>query len=107
MGSKTHLNQAIASHLVEIRAEEMPDREIFVFERGEHGDDVLTYKDLYENSNKIARLLLDRGIGNGDVFAVFIRNYPEFAYCTLAGTTIGAIMVPIDPRSRGDRKSVV
>lgn len=103
MGSKTHLNQAIASHLVEIRAEEMPDREIFVFERGEHGDDVLTYKDLYENSNKIARLLLDRGIGNGDVFAVFMRNYPEFAYCTLAGTTIGAIMVPIDPRSRGDR----
>ncbi len=103
MGSKTYLNQAIASHLVEIRADEMPDREIFVFERGEHGDDVLTYRKLYENSNKLARLLLDHGIGNGDVFAVFMRNYPEFAYCILAGTTIGAIMVPVDPRSRGDR----
>ncbi len=103
MGSKTHLNQAIASHLVEIRAEEMPDREIFVFERGEYGENVLTYKTLYENSNKLARLLLDNGIGKGDVFAVFMRNYPEFAYCILAGTTVGAIMVPVDPRSRGDR----
>ncbi|MGO9569635.1 MAG: AMP-binding protein [Desulfomonilaceae bacterium] len=103
MGSKTHLNQAIASHLVEIRADEMPDREIFVFERGEQDHDVLTYKALYENSNKVARLLLDNGIGKGDVFAVFMRNYPEFAYSILAGTTIGAVMVPVDPRSRGDR----
>jgi crotonobetaine/carnitine-CoA ligase len=105
MGSKTHLNQAIAAHLVEIKADETPDREIFVFERGDHGDDVLTYKDLYENSNKIARLLLDHGIGKGDVFAVFMRNYPEFAYCLLAGGFTGAVMVPVDPRSRGDRLS--
>lgn len=103
MGSKAHLNQVIASHFVEIKAEEAPDREIFVFERGEHGEDVLTYGKLYENSNKIARLLLDKGVEKGDTFAVFMRNYPEFAYAMIAGTTIGAIMVPIDPRSRGDR----
>ena len=101
--SKAHLNQVIASHLVEIKAEEMPDQEIFIFERGEHGEDILTYKDLHENSNKLARLLLQNGVGKGDTFAVFMRNYPEFAYSLLAGTTIGAIMVPVDPRSRGDR----
>jgi crotonobetaine/carnitine-CoA ligase len=103
MGSKAHLNQVIASHLVEIKAEEQPDREIFIFERGEQGEDVLTYADLYQQSNKTARLLLDNGIGKGDTFAVFMRNYPEFAYSLLAGTTIGAVTVPIDPRSRGDR----
>ena len=103
MGSKAHLNQAIASHLVEIKADEAPDQEIFVFERGKFGDDVLTYKDLYQNSNKVARLLLDNGIGKGDVFAVFMRNYPEFSYCILAGGFTGAIMVPVDPRLRGDR----
>ena len=103
MGSKAHLNQVIASHLVEIRAEEKPDREIFVFERGEHGEDVLTYKDLHENSNKMARLLLDNGIRKGDTFAVFMRNYPEFVYSILAGTTIGAIMVPDRSPIRGDR----
>lgn len=103
MGSKAHLNQAIASHLIEIKADQAPDQQIFIFERGEFGDDVLTYKNLYENSNKIARLLLDQGIGKGDVFAVFMRNYPEFAYCILAGGFIGSVMVPVDPRSRGER----
>ncbi|MFH1138079.1 MAG: AMP-binding protein [Pseudomonadota bacterium] len=101
--SKAHLNQVIASHLVEIKADEKPDQEVFVFERGVHGEDVLTYRDLHENSNKIARLLLQNGVGKGDVFAVFMRNYPEFAYALLAGTTIGAMMVPVDPRSRGER----
>ena len=32
-----------------------------------------------------------------------MSNYPEFVYSLIAGTTIGAIMVPIDPRNRGDR----
>ncbi|HDP80987.1 MAG TPA: ATP-dependent acyl-CoA ligase, partial [Spirochaetes bacterium] len=103
MGTKAHLNQVIASHLVEIRAEEQPDTRVYIFERGEHGEDVCTYADLYEKSNRIARLLLEKGIGKGDSFAVFMRNYPEFVYSLLAGTTIGAVMVPIDPRNRGDR----
>jgi crotonobetaine/carnitine-CoA ligase len=103
MASKTHLNQAIASHLVEIKAEEIPEREVYVIERAEHGEDVLTYQSMYENSNKLARLLMDQGVTKGDTFAVFMRNYPEFIYGLLAGTTLGAIMVPIDPRSKGDK----
>ncbi|MDM8000214.1 MAG: AMP-binding protein [Dehalococcoidia bacterium] len=101
--SKAHLNQVIASHLAEIKAEEDPDRVIYIFEKGDLGEDVLTYKDLYENSNKMARFFLDNGIGKGDTYAVFMRNHPEFVYSLLAGPTIGSIMVPIDPRSRGDR----
>lgn len=103
MATKAHLNQVIASHLVELRADETPDTQLYIFERGENGEDALTYADLYEKSNKIARLLLDHGIGKGDTFGVFMRNYPEFIYSLLAGTTVGAIMVPIDPRNRGDR----
>jgi len=103
MSSKAHLNQVIASHMVEIKADQVPDKEIYVFEKGEHGEDILTYRDLYENSNKIARLMLDAGIEKGDTYGVFMRNHPEFVYTLLAGPTIGAIMVPIDPRSRGDR----
>jgi len=103
MSSKTHLNQAIASHLVEMKADSMPDQQVYIFEKGEHGEDILTYGKLQDNSNKIARMLLENGIGEGDTFAVFMRNYPEFVYSLLAGTTIGAIMIPIDPRSRGER----
>ncbi|MBN1534341.1 MAG: AMP-binding protein [Spirochaetes bacterium] len=103
MGSKAHLNQVIASHLVEIRAEETPDKVVYIFERGELGEDRCSYGSMYENSNRIARLLLDNGIGKGDNFAVYMRNYPEFIYSLLAATTIGAVMVPVDPRYRGDR----
>lgn len=103
MGSKAHLNQVIASHLVEIKADETPDKEIYIFEKGDRGEDVLTYKKMYENSNKIARLFINKGIGSGDNFAVLMRNHPEFIYALLAGTTVGAIMVPIDPRNRGER----
>ena len=32
-----------------------------------------------------------------------MRNHPEFVYAMLAGPVIGAVMVPVDPRSRGER----
>ncbi|BBO77952.1 ATP-dependent acyl-CoA ligase [Desulfosarcina widdelii] len=103
MSNKAYLNQAIVSHLIEMKAEEKPDREILVFENGDNAADVLTYRSLYENSNKIARLLLESGLEKGDTYAVFMRNHAEFAYCMLAGPVIGVVMVPIDPRSRGSR----
>ena len=78
MSSKAHLNQAIASHYLEMKVDDKPDKEILIFEKGELGEDILTYQDLYENSNKVARLFLDSGLRKGDTYAVFMRNHPEF-----------------------------
>ncbi len=103
MSSKAHLNQAICSHLVEMKADEQPDKEVLVFENGDLAADILTYRDLYEKSNRVARLFLEKGLAKGDTYAVFMRNHPEFIYAMLAGPVIGAIMIPIDPRSRGER----
>jgi crotonobetaine/carnitine-CoA ligase len=103
MSTKAHLNQAIVSHFVELKADAKPDQEILVFENGAHGEDVLTYRHLYANSNKIARLFVAKDIGAGDTYAVFMRNHPEFVYAMLAGPVVGAVMVPVDPRSRGGR----
>lgn len=103
MSAKAHLNQAIVSHFLEMKADAKPDKEILVFENGALGEDILTYRTLYENANKIARLFLQNDIGKGDTYAVFMRNHPEFVYGMLAGPVLGAIMVPIDPRSRGAR----
>jgi acyl-coenzyme A synthetase/AMP-(fatty) acid ligase len=102
MATKTHLNQAIVSHLVEMKAEEKPDKEILIFENGD-SEDIITYRTLHENSNKIARLFLDGGLEKGDTYAIFMRNHPEFVYGMLAGPVIGAVMVPVDPRSKGER----
>ncbi len=98
MASKAHLNQVIASHLIEIRADEMPDKEIYIFENGEHGEDILTYRILHERSNKIARLFMDKGIGKGDTFAIYMRNHPEF----VCGMARGSLWAPL-PFPRGSR----
>jgi crotonobetaine/carnitine-CoA ligase len=103
MSAKAHLNQAIVSHFLEMKADAKPDKEILVFENDAFGEDILTYRTLYENANKIARLFLQNDIDKGDTYAVFMRNHPEFVYGMLAGPVVGAIMVPIDPRSRGAR----
>ncbi len=105
MASKVHLNQAIISHFLELKADSKPDKEILVFENSADNlpDETYTYSQIYEGSNKIARAFLDAGLSKGDTYAVFMRNHAEFVLSMLAGPVIGAIMVPIDPRSRGER----
>lgn len=103
MPSKSYLNQAIISHFLELKADSHPDKEVLIFENGENDDDRLTYQDIYERSNKIAGAFLKAGLEKGDAYAVFMRNHAEFVLSMVAGPVIGVIMVPIDPRSRGDR----
>ncbi len=105
MASKAHLNQAIISHFLELKADSKPDKEILVFENSSINlpDETYTYNQIYEGSNKIARAFLDSGLSKGDTYAVFMRNHAEFVLSMLAGPVIGTIMVPIDPRSRGER----
>ena len=100
---KAHLNQVIAPDFVEIKANETPGKPIFIFEKGNFGEDVVTYQELHEKSNKIARWFVEQGIGKGDHFAIYMRNHPEFIYALLGGIVVGAIAVPVDPRYKGDR----
>lgn len=101
--SQAHLDPVIPGHLLEIKAVDYPDKEVLVFEKGEHGEDVLTYADLYTKSNRFAAFLQERGLRKGDTFALFMRNHPEFAYALFGGTYIGAVAVPVDPRASGER----
>jgi len=84
-------------------AEEKPDFPVLAFENGDHPEEVLTYRELFENSCRLAHALLKKGIGQGDTFAVIMRNHPEFVYGLLAASMTGAVMVPIDPRSKGEK----
>ena len=103
MTDTTALNPVIPAHLIELKANETPEQEVLIFEQGEMGEKRLTYRDIYENANKVARLLMDNGIGSGDTVVVYMKNHPEFVYSLIATNTIGAIMVPVDPRTRGER----
>ena len=103
MPNTSELNPIIPGHLIELMANRCPDKKILIFERGDQGEDVLTYRNIYEQSNKMARMLLERGVGKGDVFVAYMKNYPEYIFSLIAASTLGAVMVPVDPRTRGDR----
>ncbi|MDY6933326.1 MAG: AMP-binding protein [Spirochaetota bacterium] len=82
-----------------------PEQEAFIFVNSDGSDERITLQDLYSNSNRLARILLSHGIGDGDSFSLIMRNHPEFIYAMLAAITIGATVIPIDPRSRGSKLS--
>ncbi len=97
------LNMMILGHVIQMKAESAPDKKCLIFERGERPDVHLTYADLWRNSNKVAALLQEHGVGKGDKFAMMMRNHPEFLYAMTAGTLTGAVSVPIDPRTKGEK----
>jgi len=78
-----------------------PDKRAFIFVNTDASDERISYKDLFENSNRVANILKKNGVSRGDTFILMMRNHPEFLYALIAATTIGAIAVPIDPRIRG------
>jgi len=79
---------------------------VVTFENGENlADEVITYADLFLNGCKIARALQAAGIGKGDRFSLVMRNHPEFIYTMMAASMTGSVVVPIDPRSKGNKLS--
>ncbi len=91
---------------VQAKCEQMPDFPVVTFENGENlADEVVTYKDLFVSGCKVAKALKAAGIGKGDRFSLVMRNHPEFLYTMLAASITGAVVVPIDPRSKGSKLS--
>jgi len=88
---------------LEAKAEKLPDTCIVIFENDSFPEEVLTYANMVKMGRKLARALADHGIGKGDTFALLMRNHPEFVYSLYATSILGAVLVPIDPRSRAER----
>ena len=89
------------------RAETMPDFNIVTFENGDSPEEALTYQDIVRRGRILAHELEKNGIGMGDTFSLLMRNHPEFLYSMYAASILGAIMVPIDPRTKGERLKYV
>lgn len=99
-------NETILADLISLRAEAQPEFDVLTFEHlsldgGATPDEVRTYADLAENANRIAAGLLERGVEPGERFAIMMRNHPEFVETMIAASIIGAVFVPVDPRTRG------
>ncbi|MDY6823981.1 MAG: AMP-binding protein [Thermodesulfobacteriota bacterium] len=80
-----------------------PDQLVYIFVNSDESDERVTLGNIFEQSNRMAHVLLKAGIGPGDTFTMIMRNYPEFLYALFGALSIGAIAVPVDPRSKGDK----
>jgi crotonobetaine/carnitine-CoA ligase len=85
------------------KAEDNPDFPVVTFENDPHPAEVVTYSDLVLKGNKLARAMEQLGICRGDTFSIVMRNHPETVLSMYAASALGAIMVPIDPRSKGEK----
>ncbi len=68
------------------------DRRAIIFEADEPGEGrALTYRELYEETCRLANLLLERGIRLGDRVMIYMPMIPEAAAAMLACARIGAV----------------
>ncbi|ASU33854.1 non-ribosomal peptide synthetase [Mucilaginibacter xinganensis] len=62
-----------------------------------------TYKELYESSNKLAKILIDNNIKTGDIVGLALDRSPEMIISLLAILKSGAAYIPLDPEYPKDR----
>ena len=70
---------------------------------GEFVTETRTYQELYDNAQALAIKLTKQGLKQHQQFAVMMNNHPEFVEAMIAAVLIGAVFVPIDPRTSGDK----
>ena len=84
------------------QARKTPDRAALI-----SGDKSVTYKELDEWSNKIARALQKRQIGPDAAVGIVIPRSPEQAAAVFGVWKAGGAYVPIDPEYPEDRKQYI
>src|SRR5512143_1589527 len=101
-------NPMILADLIREKAARRPDFDVLTFEHlslddEATADEVRTYADLAANADRIAAALVDHGMQPGDRFGLMLRNHPEYVETMIAASITGCVMVPIDPRTRGEK----
>lgn len=83
--------------LVEANAATMPDRLAVVDD-----DRRLTYREMALQTDAMAAVLGEHGVGRGDRVAVRMGNRSEFLTTSFAAWSLGAITVPVNTRLHGE-----
>ncbi|MCZ4516598.1 amino acid adenylation domain-containing protein, partial [Streptomyces sp. ActVer] len=89
---------ATLPELFQAQAARTPDATAVVFA----GDEV-TYAELNERANRLARLLIDRGVGSESPVAVMAHRSADLVVAFLAVTKAGGAYLPIDPDYPAER----
>jgi crotonobetaine/carnitine-CoA ligase len=85
-------------------ATEKPDFRVLTVEgAGVREDETRTYAELWDQGRALAAGLRRLGLKPGDMIATLLANHAEFVDLMVAGSLLGVALVPIDPRTRGDK----
>lgn len=89
-------DERILTHILEDKARTHEDHVVFQFR-----DDPITFGELNERINKVARGFQKLGVKHGDKVAIMLPNSPEFLYTWFGLNKIGAVEVPINLALKG------
>ncbi len=71
-------------------------------------DERVTYAQLLDGVNRVARALVDAGVRPGERVALILHDGPAFAYCFMGAIKMGAVPVPINTQwKRADHEFVL
>ena len=76
-------------------AEEHPGEVALIFAAEDGGERTVTWDEIDVRSTQVARVLAGRGLGQGDILAICLRNSPEHIIASFAAWKVGAVVVPM------------
>ncbi|PRX06025.1 UNVERIFIED_ORG: amino acid adenylation domain-containing protein, partial [Actinomadura viridilutea] len=97
-GTALRVPDALAPQLVEAQAARTPDATAVA-----HGGTTVTYAELNARANRLARHLIERGVGPEDVVGLALPRDADLVAAALAVLKAGAAYVPIDPAYPAER----
>jgi len=99
----TARDELILANLIANRAETHPDLDVVTFEHPGCEDEIRTYRQLWDNGRRVAAALNEGRVGGGGIFGLLMQNHPAFIDAMVGASISGAVFVPIDPRTRGEK----
>ena len=81
------------SAFIAFHATQNPDRPALIYR-----DTAISYREFNDRIQRMAALMHARGVGAGDVVALFMKNSPAFLEIAFAASYLGAIFLPVNYR---------
>ncbi len=90
--------------VIQHQAETRPDFTVLTVEgAGVRADETRTFAQLWEQGQCLAGGLHRLGLRPGDKLGTLLANHAEFVELMVAGSLLDLTLVPIDPRTKGDK----
>lgn len=80
--------------VVDITADEAPDKRALVWCNVEGEEHIFTFSDIKKYSNQMANVFRASGIGHGDRVMLILKRHYEYWFAAVALHKLGAVMIP-------------